>query len=192
MSLSISLSKISFTSDALIQFMRREGGWALFAGGLALIQVVFTAGVIADVIILMFNDTFHKMAWSESKIFLTAISFGSFGASFLESVMFFFILNKKGGTAKIIAYLTGGIGFFSKVKVPSLVDNDWQTVVSQSFTMFNVTIFLLIVATIFSIKKIAEMFNDREDSIPTPSNKIHNLVEDRLLEITEKEIIKLK
>lgn len=183
--LSVDLAKLSFNSDAVVYFMRKEGGWALFAAGLALIQVIFTAGVIVDVLLVMFTPTLAKFNIDAAKIFLWMLGFGVFGAFFLESVMFFFIINRLRSAALFIAFLTGGLGLASKIKLPQ------GGGFYDAFTMNNVAIALLVVSVIYAIHEIAQMYNETTAAL-NPNRRINDGVNDALINVADKEIKKIK
>lgn len=190
MSFSIGLSKTSFNSELVVHFMRQQGGWSLFAGGLALIQVVFTAGVITDILLRMFEPTLLKLGFSSAKIWMSLLGVGSVGAFFLESVMFFFIINAKGSAATNMAFITGGIGLFSKLEGSFSLDA-YAYGIFTAITPYNVYLTLLVVGTIYSIKVIADMFTELHDTVQQ-SKVLDEAVKDKLVELEVKQINKIR
>lgn len=190
MSFSINLSKTSFNSELVVHFIRQQGGWALFAAGLALIQVVFTAGVITDILTKMFEPTMLKLGFKPISIWFSLLFFGTVGAFFLESVMFFFIINTRAFSAFVMALITGGIGLFSKVEGGFSATQDFYGV-GSFLTTYNVYLTLLVVGTIYSLKEIASLFNVASEKLQH-SKVLEEAVKDKLIQIETKNIQKIK
>ena len=190
MSVSTSLSRLSFDSEIIVHFMRRQGGWSLFAAGLALIQVVFTAGVLTDVLLKMFEPTLLKLGFTAAKIWLSLLAVGSVGALFLEAVMFFFIINFRPAPARNMAIITGGIGLFSKV-VGSLSLAAPLYGIGSFIVPYNAYLALIVLGTIYSIKEIAFLFNEASESLQH-SKALEEATKDKLIEVEMREIKQIK